>query len=348
MKRFFVTFFGLLTFLAVGTTASSKAIPLNATTASGTITMELDLSAHDINQNARLWIPYPVSDADQSITNISVKGDFAESAVYTDEKYSTSMLYAAWNKGAKSRKITFTFDVERKEVKKRLISYENQQIPKEYEKYLVQSNLCPRDHRLKKLADEITAGRATILDKVKAIYDWTCENTYRNPETRGCGFGNVYKLLKDPGGKCVDISSIFIALARAAGVPAREIFGIRQGKKDMVDISKWQHCWAEYYLPGFGWVPVDPADVRKMMLKENLELIDLKTKQYRDYFWGGIDPYRVKLSQGRDITLNPAQKGNPINYLMYPFAQIGEKTLDWLDTEAFKYTVTYKKNKTHK
>ena len=62
------------------------------------------------------------------------------------------------------------------------------------------------------------------------IYDWTCENTYRDPKTRGCGAGDVCALLKNPGGKCADIHSVFVALARAAGVPAREVFGIRWGK----------------------------------------------------------------------------------------------------------------------
>ncbi len=73
------------------------------------------------------------------------------------------------------------------------------------------------------------------------------------------------------------------------GVPAREVFGIRQGKEDVVDVTKWQHCWAEFFLPGYGWAPVDPADVRKMMLKHDLKLTDAKTDEFREYFWGAWD-----------------------------------------------------------
>ncbi len=98
---------------------------------------------------------------------------------------------------------------------------------------------------------------------------------------------------------------------------------------------------SEFYLPGYGWVPVDPADVRKMMLKENLKPEDQKTKDYKEYFWGGIDPYRIKLGEGRDLELNPPQHGEPVNYLMYPYAQVDKKTLDWLNPETFKYTITY-------
>lgn len=237
-----------------------------------------------------------------------------------------------------------SFDVSRQELKRPDLSgKETAWDPADYALYLRPTSLGPIDGEVKKLADQITRGKKTVLAKAKAIYDWACENTYRNPATRGCGAGNVCKLLLDPGGKCADISSLYVALARAAGVPAREILGLRQGKKAGQDITTWQHCWAEFYLPGHGWLPVDPADVRKMMLVENLSLKDAKTNHYRDYFWGGLDGRRIKLGEGKDLTLNPSQHGAAVNYLMYPFAQIGTTTLDWLDPVTFKYTITYEK-----
>jgi len=309
---------------------------------SGTITMAVDLSSHDPAGEAEVWIPYPVSDRDQSITDVKITGDFSSSAVYTDTEYSTPMLYARWDKGAASRKLNFTFKAERKEVIRREFpAREAAWAPADYAQYLKASTLGPLDGEVGKLANSITAGKTGVLEKARAIYDWTCENTYRDPKTRGCGEGDVCKLLTKPGGKCADIHSVFVALARAAGVPAREVFGIRMGKKETEDLSTWQHCWAEFYLPGYGWVPVDAADVRKAMLVENLKLDDAKTKEYRAYFWGGIDPYRVKLSMGRDLTLNPPQPGSPVNYLMYPYGRVGGKVLDWLDPAGFKYTITY-------
>lgn len=314
-----------------------------ADSVSGNIIMEFDLSAHDGAQEAQLWIPYPVTDEYQIISDIKIDGDYAESGVYTDRTYQTPMLYARWEKGAKSRKLNFSFGVQRREIiRGDLPDREVSWNAADYALYLAPTRLGPVDGQVKALADKITDGRKAVLEKARALYDWTVENTYRDPKTRGCGVGDVDRLLKEPGGKCADISSIFVALARAAGVPAREIFGIRQGKKPVEDISTWQHCWAEFYLPGHGWVPVDPADVRKMMLVQNLKLSDSKTVEYRNYFWGGIDAYRVKLGEGRDMILNPPQYGEPVNYLMYPFAQIGKTTLDWLDPRTFKYTITYK------
>jgi transglutaminase-like putative cysteine protease len=309
---------------------------------SGTITTTVDLSAHDPGAEAELWLPYPVSDQNQKISDIKVSGDFVVSAVYADSKFSTPMLYARWDKGAKSRKLSFSFKADRSEVVRRdFPKVEGAWNQADFAQYLGGTSLGPVDGEVGKLAKSITAGKTTVLDKAKAIYDWTCENTYRDPKTRGCGSGDVCTLLKKPGGKCADIHSVFIALARAAGVPAREVVGIRMGKKDGEDVSTAQHCWAEFYLPGYGWVPIDAADVRKAMLVENLKLEDAKTKEYRTYYWGAIDPYRVKLSEGRDLTLNPPQPGGPVNYLMYPIARVGEKVLDSLDPASFKYTITY-------
>lgn len=317
-------------------------VSLFAESRSGIIKMEFDLSAHKNDKEAMLWIPYPVSDRYQDITNVKVTGDFAESAVYTDRVHKTPMLYSRWDKGAASRKLTISFDVMREEKLNRdLTAGSGAWDPADYALYLAPTSLGPTTGPVKALADNITTGKTTILEKSKAVYDWICENMYRDPKTRGCGSGDVCVLLNRLGGKCVDIHSVFVALARASGVPAREIFGIRQGKNGVTDITKSQHCWAEFYLPGYGWVVVDPSDVRKIMLEQNLKLEDAKTIEYRKYFWGGVDPYRVKLGTGRDLTLNPPQHGQPVNYLMYPFAQIGDETLDWLEPATFKYTISH-------
>ena len=122
------------------------------------------------------------------------------------------------------------------------------------------------------------------------------------------------------------------------------MFCIVLGKNDVQDISTWQHCWAEFYLPSYGWVPVDPADVRKMMLKKNLTLEDHESSELQRYFWGAWDAYRVELAKGRDLVLNPPQKGAPLNTFGYPYAEVGGKPLDFYDPDSFKYTFTaYKK-----
>ncbi|WP_432823922.1 transglutaminase-like domain-containing protein, partial [Trichloromonas sp.] len=292
----------LLMLLTLATDAWAK-------TQSGTIAMAFDLTSQKAGEEVSLWIPYPVSDLNQTIANVKYAGDYAEAGVYTDRAYQTPMLYVRWDKAAKTRILNFSFDAERSEVEHRdLPTSEGAWNPADFAQWLKATSLGPIDGEVKKLADKITEGKTGVQAKAHAIYDWICDNMFRDPDTHGCGPGDVCALLLRPGGKCADIHSVFVSLARAAGVPAREIFGIRQGKEGATDISSWQHCWAEFYLPGYGWVPVDPADVRKMMLTQKLKLEDDKTAEYRRYYWGGIDPYRVKLSIGRDLVLGPPQQ----------------------------------------
>lgn len=331
-------------FLSIFWVSNVFCFPVFPKAVKGQITMEFDLSAHPSNKEVRLWIPYPFSSEYQTISNIKIEGDYTESAVYSDKKYETPILYVYWKPGVKSRKLIFQFDAERIEVVKRdFPAKEPCWNPSDYKMWLSPSSLVPIDGEVKVLADKITKGKKTVLAKAKAIYDWICENMYRDPKVKGCGLGDVRYLLKYGGGKCTDIHSVFVALCRAAGVPAREVFGIRMGKEDVVDVTKWQHCWAEFFLPGYGWVPVDPADVRKMMLKYNLTLKDPETKKWREYFWGAWEPYRVKLAIGRDIILNPPQKGPALNTFGYPYAEVDGKPLDFYDPETFKYKIIFRK-----
>lgn len=311
---------------------------------SGYVTLEVDLSNQEKGQEARLWVPYPISDRYQLVSDIKIQGDYSKVAVYTDQANSTPILYAQWPKDAVSRKLTMSFYVERDEISQKNLP-EDKNItfnPKEFEEYLKPNKLGPIDGEVKKLADEITKDKTTVLSKARAIYDWVCQNTFRDPNTIGCGKGDVCALLKRPGGKCTDISSVFIALCKAAGIPAREVFSIRLGKKPEEDITTYQHCWAEFYLPGYGWVSTDPADVRKAMLVEKLEWDNPKTKEYVEYFWGGIDSYRVVIAKGRDIVLNPPQAGEPLNTFGYPYAEIGGKALDFYSPKDFVYKYTFK------
>jgi transglutaminase-like putative cysteine protease len=316
---------------------------VSAASRSGVVTLDVDLSAQGIGKEANLWIPYPVTDRHQKISEIKVSGDFVSSGVYTDSTYGTPILYAHWPGTATSRKLSFTFAVDRQEIRQTdLPTTEPTWNRADYAEYLKPTSLGPIDGDVKKLADTITKGEKTVLGKARAIYDWCCSNMYRDPGTVGCGKGDVCALLQKPGGKCTDISSVYIALCRASGVPAREVFSIRLGKKPAEDITTYQHCWAEFFLPGYGWVTADPADVRKAMLVEKLELKDAKAQEYREYFWGGIDAYRVVLAAGRDLILNPPQAGAPLNTFGYPYAEVGGKAIDFYQPKGFVYTYSFK------
>ncbi len=309
----------------------------------GLVTMSFDLGRYPEDQEVRLWIPYPMSDRYQLIDEVKIQTNADQHAIYSDQANSNPMLYARWAPAAGSRKLTISFRVVRKErLDKDVHEAQGCWSQKEWAPYLKGSSLAPVNEKIRELARKITRGKESNLAKARAIYDWICTNMRRAPGKRGCGKGDVCLLLgmTHPAGNCADIHSVFVALLRGAGVPAREVFGLRLGKQGRTDITKWQHCWAEFYVPGYGWVAADPGDYLKTALltkgasKEELD-------RYRKYFFGGIDQFRVRLGTGRDIILNPPQAAGPLNYFMYPYAEAGNRPLDWLAPEAFRYSIVH-------
>lgn len=220
------------------------------------------------------------------------------------------------------------------------------------EYFLRPSKLIPTDGIVKAKAEEITAGKKTDVEKARAIYEWIVENTFRNPKTRGCGTGDIRYMLesKDLGGKCADLNALYVGLARAVGLPARDVYGIRVAKSELgykslgpstPNISKAQHCRAEVYLREYGWVPVDPADVRKVVLEEppgNLSLDDDRVKAARARLFGAWEMNWMAYNFSHDVAL-PGSQGAPIGFLLYPQAETAEGRLDHLDPDNFRYEI---------
>jgi transglutaminase-like putative cysteine protease len=293
----------------------------------GVVTVDVHLKAPAGAKEVRLWLPYPMSDENQEITDVVVKGDYADMAVYRMGKSGESVLYARWDRPAENRTLSYSFRVTRKEVMDK--DFPPKEFPlsrEEFRAYLGPTAPGPTERKIKALADDITRGKPSILGKSQAIYDWIVENMHRDPDVKGCGLGEVEVLLGTLGGKCADIHSVFVALARAAGVPAREIFGLRLPSGRTGEITRWQHCWAEFYLPGKGWVVVDPADVRKIILEKKITLEE--ANPYRIYYFGAVDANRVEFGTGKDVVLNPPQAGEPLAYFMYPYAEADGNALN--------------------
>jgi transglutaminase-like putative cysteine protease len=316
--------------------ASLAAAPAFAKERKGMVTFEIALKAPADAKEVRLWVPYPQSDENQEITDVSVTGNFTSKSVGKEAKTGTTALYAEWKGPMAERKLTYSFTAVRKEVITKDFPKIEGPVPAEMKPYLNLSRQGKSEKRVKEIAAEITKGRTTVLAKARAVYDWIVENMRRDPNVKGCGLGEIDLLLVDKGGKCADIHAVFTALARAAGVPTREIYGIRMHKEKEGDITKFQHCWAEFFLPGYGWVIVDPADVLKFKLEKNPTHEELMTKA--EYFFGTVDENRVQLSIGDHVVLDPAPKAGELLYFMYPYAEADGKPLN---EDLFGFNIGY-------
>jgi transglutaminase-like putative cysteine protease len=225
------------------------------------------------------------------------------------------------------------------------------------QKYLAPTELLPTDGIVRDTALKITVGAKNDRDKAHAIYEWIVENTQRDPKVRGCGVGDIKTMLEtnNLGGKCADLNALFVGLARSVGIPARDVYGIRVADSNLGykslgksgDITRAQHCRADFYLTGYGWVPVDPADVRKVVLEENggLPLGDVKVEAARKRLFGSWEMNWVAFNSASDVLLPDSSKGK-IGFFMYPNAEAVEQgrtvRLDSLDPDNFSYKISAK------
>jgi transglutaminase-like putative cysteine protease len=223
------------------------------------------------------------------------------------------------------------------------------------ERFLEPSSLIPTDGVVKAKSDEIVRGAVTDEAKARAIYEWIVANTFRDPKVKGCGKGDIRFMLESGnlGGKCADLNALYVGLARAAGLPARDVYGLRvarseRGYKSLgaatENVTKAQHCRAEVFLHDRGWVPVDPADVRKVALEEppgNRPLDDEMVKAARARLFGSWEMNWLGYNYAHDVAL-PGSSGPPVAFFMYPQAETERGRLDCLDADNFKYQITAK------
>jgi len=223
------------------------------------------------------WIPLPSVDQKAWIKPLgSTWNTNGKAAVARDPHYGAEMLHVAWAAGEEAPVVEV---VSRIATQDRAVDLAKPADPSiglsaaERGFNTAGTALIPVDGIVKQTSDKITAGKKTEIDKVRAIYEWVVDNTFRDAKVRGCGIGDIASMLKagNLGGKCADINALFVGLVRAAGIPARDVYGIRVapskfGYKSLGAgsevVTKAQHCRAEVFLTGYGWVATDPADVR--------------------------------------------------------------------------------------
>lgn len=299
------------------------------------------------------WVPLPLSqDTDwfQTLEN-SVSGNFEKSRIVVEPVYRAAMVVATFKVGEQQPVLEVT---SRFRTRDRKVEFKRgagmQATPAELATYLKPTELMPTDGIVRDTAMEITGRSRTDVDKARAVYEWVVENTERNPKTRGCGIGDIKAMLeaKALNGKCADLNALFVGLLRAAGVPARDVYGIRvadssRGYKSLGksgDVTKAQHCRAEFYAEGIGWIPVDPADVRKVILEEKpgLGLNDEVVREARAMLWGGWEGNWLAYNYAHDVRL-PGSAKAPVPFLMYPQAENAEGRLDALDADNFRYRI---------
>jgi transglutaminase-like putative cysteine protease len=321
-------------------------------------TFELTTRAEVLNPVGvtRVWLPIPSIDSDyQKSVGNQWSGNARVMQAMTDATYGAGMLYAEFAEGEKFPVVELT---SRFRTQDRALDWGKKgasaEDPAKLKAWTAPTDLMPTDGIVKETAEEITRGKRTDLEKAQAVYDWVLANTYREPKVRGCGVGDIKAILetKNFGGKCADINALYVGLMRAAGVPARDVYGLRVapsafGYRSLgagsANVTKAQHCRAEVYLADYGWVAMDPADVTKVAREETSEPLKADhplVQAVRPKLFGGWEGNWVAYNVAHDVALPHATQGGTLGFLMYPQAETAGERRDSLEPDAFKYTIT--------
>jgi transglutaminase-like putative cysteine protease len=272
----------------------------------------------EIVASSHLWIPIPQADGYQEIHSLHIDSPVAYSQGLDPEYGNRFAMFTPTPK-----QITTGFDVAiyftatRHEHKVPLqqtsIGFAATPISQAesslLQRYLQPDQLIPLNNVIAKLAKENTIGDTTPLQKAHHIYEYVLSTMRYDKSGEGWGRGDAVWACTSKRGNCTDFHSLLIGMMRSAGIPARfEVgFPIPEGQTE-ADIPGY-HCWAEFYIEGPGWIPVDASEASKNPAK-------------REYFFGANDDNRVFFSFGRDIQLSSAQKGAPLNFFIYPYAEV--------------------------
>src|ERR1700720_127948 len=271
-------------------------------------------------KSSRIWIPLPQSDAYQAISDLKIESPFPY-ATHRDAEYGNEYVYleVPTAKSSVAAEVRVHFQAARQEHHVAVEGTPNATNPEDREahaedlkRFLEPDRRVPLAGTIAELSAQETHGIQDPMAKARAIYDYVLATMRYDKSGTGWGNGDAIWACTAKRGNCTDFHSLFIGMMRAAGIPARFEIGFPLPADQQAGTIPGYHCWAEFYLEPYGWIPVDASEA-------------WKHPEEKDYFFGAHDDDRVLFSVGRDIRLDPPQQGDALNYFVYPYAEVDGK-----------------------
>jgi hypothetical protein len=248
-----------------------------------------------------VWIPLPQSAEHQKISDVKIDSPY-DFTTRGEGAWGNRYAYAAIASPPSSLTVRVKFTVTREEAK----LSEPKGARGNLDQALRADRLVTLSPRVRKLADEVTAGKSGALEQARAIYDHLVATMQYDKTAPGWGKGDTERACDIRKGNCTDFHSLFMSLARAKGIPSRFVIGFPMTARD--GVARGYHCWAEFWVEGKGWIPVDASDAAK-------------SPALKDYLFGNLDAERMQFTVGRDLMVAPAT-AEPLNYFIYPYGEV--------------------------
>lgn len=271
----------------------------------------------ELNDQARMWIPLAQSDEFQTVELESLLAP-GRRQILTDSLYGNRVLYLTLSPSDSGERLVLRYHVQRREKG----AYADPAARPE--DFLTPDQLVPATQNFRDIAADVLAGKEGELVRARALYDHTIDRMRYMRYGSGWGRGDAVYACDARTGNCTDFHSYFIALSRAAGIPARFAIGAAIPSERNDGGIDGYHCWAEFYAEGKWW-PVDLSEADKYSA--------LST-----YYFGHHPANRVELSRGRDLVVEPGPVSGPLNFLAYPVLEVAGKPVTVKPEFSFRRT----------
>jgi len=261
-------------------------------------------------KEASVWLPVAVSGPEQNVTivtqNLPSKGNIG-----TEKQYGNSSFFFK-AKANDSGEIPFevAYRVARKEVKADMAA--NFMLKPSTSENL--TRFLQPDAKVPITGKPLDLIKDTKLPKdqfaaAKVLYDVVNTHMKYSKDGKGWGQGDSVWACDSKFGNCSDFHSLFISMARGNKIPSKFEMGFPIPTKHGEGVVGGYHCWA-WFLPNQkGWVPVDISEANR-------------NPDMKEYYFGNLTEDRVRFTTGRDINLEPRQKGPALNFFIYPYVEV--------------------------
>ncbi len=259
-----------------------------------------------------VWIPLPASRGWQQVSNVIIDAPFTFKR-RTEKEFGNQYAYATIpNPPGGDLTVQVRFTATRDEATA-VSPAEKAASRGDIRRALEANRLVTLSPRVRQLASQLTRGITDPYEQAHAFFNYLIVTMKYDKTIPGWGQGDTERACDIKAGNCTDFHSLFISLARAKNIPARFVIGFPLTAAD--GNVKGYHCWAEFYVKGKGWIPVDASDASK-----------LKDASAQQYLFGHLDPNRVQFTVGRDLVLTP-RTSDPLNFFIYPRAEANGKVV---------------------
>lgn len=277
-------------------------------------------------EDAFAWVPLPQSTPDQIAEDVRIESEWPHE-VLSEEVFGNQFVRFDFSDAigtgetAKAGKITLRVTRRARATPARNTVAGD--TAEELARFLLPSKLVSIEGAVADEADRIVGDEVDPLIRARLLYDNIVDTVAYGKSGDGWGRGDSQFACDVRTGNCTDFHSLFMGEARHLGIPTRFVMGFGLPDKRGEGTIGGYHCWAEFYVDGYGWISIDASEAHRSPLK-------------RDLLFGGLDTSRVQFTKGRDIHLPKAQ-GAPVNFSIYPYVEVDGKPHPNVE-----FTVTFK------